>query len=233
MTEHEAKTIIDKVIAQVFGYKNPFTLDEFLAKYAFDVRLPNKVHDTTTGEETWAQSTNPTKFIKRENSLKNGPSNTKDWMLPRRNIRGIEDILGAWNEINYISTERYRDTINVAQSDNIDNSENVFRSQDIHYSKNIIFCDGTQKCEFLVASQRSGASVYSIRVEDSINISESFGISWSAKISKSFMMHDCFDMSDSMFCSHLASKRFCIANMQFEEDEYFRIREQVIKWLLS
>lgn len=231
MTEQDAKGIIDKVVAQVFGYKNPFTLEEFLAKYAFDVRLPNKVNDTTTGEETWAQSTNPTKFITRNNlSVEVKKS---DWMLPKREIHGLEDILAAWNEVNYTATERLMESINVSQSDNIYNSENVFRSQDCHYSKNLVFCDGIRKSEYVLASQRSAATVYSIRVEDSSDVSESFGISWSGKVAKSFMIHDCYDMSDSMFCSHLTSKRFCIANMQFEEAEYIKLRELIIKWLLS
>lgn len=231
MTEQDAKKLIDNVVAQVFGYKNPFTLEQFATKYAFDVRLPNRVTDSITGEDTWAQSTNPTKFMTQNNT--HAESVRADWMQPKRDIRGIEDILAAWNEINFTTTERLMDSINVSQSDNIYNSENVFRSQDCHFAKNVAFCDGVHKSEYMLASQRSVASVYSIRVEDSTDCSQSFGVSWSGKISKSFMIHDCYDLSDCMFCSHISSKRFCIANIQFEEAEYLQLREQIIKWLLS
>lgn len=231
MTEQDAKKLIDKVIAQVFGYQNPFTLEQFATKYAFDVRLPNRVADSVTGEDTWAQSTNPTKFMTQKNT--HDESVRADWMQPKRAINGLEDILAAWNEINFTTTERLMESINVSQSDNIYNSENVFRSQDCHFAKNVAFCDGVHKSEYMLASQRSVASVYSIRVEDSTDCSQSFGVSWSGKISKSFMIHDCYDLSDCMFCSHISSKRFCIANIQFEEAEYLQLREQIIKWLLS
>jgi len=46
-------------------------------------------------------------------------------------------------------------------------------------------------------------------------------------------MHDCGDMQDSMFCSNMKGRRFCIANMQFDEAEYRRLREQVVGWILS
>lgn len=36
-----------------------------------------------------------------------------------------------------------------------------------------------------------------------------------------------------MFCTNMRGGRFCIANMQFEEAEYMRLREQVIQWILS
>lgn len=232
MTDEQAKVIVDKVVAQVFGYKNPYSLEAFMAKYAFDVRLPNRVSDSFTGEETWAQSTNPTKFMTQPNTRK-GLIGTQDWMQPSRPLNSLQEVLAAWNDINYTTTERTMESENVAKSDNIYNSENVYRSQDCHFSKNLVFCDGVRKCEYLVASQRCFASVYSIRIEDSKECSESFGVSWSGKISKSFMIHDSYDLSDCMFCSHLTGKRFCIANIQFEEAEYTRIREDIMRWLLS
>ena len=63
MNSREAQAILDKVIGQVLGYKNPFSLEQFMQKYAFDVRLPQRVFDSTTSEPTWTQAVNPTKFI--------------------------------------------------------------------------------------------------------------------------------------------------------------------------
>lgn len=31
------------------------------------------------------------------------------------------------------------------------------------------------------------------------------------------------------FCSHIANKKYCIANMQFEEEEYFEIKKNNYK----
>lgn len=231
MDHKMAQKILDDIVAQVLGYKNPLSLQEFMQRFAFDVRLPNQVTDSTTGEITWAQSTNPTRFITMENARKRGVET--DNMLAKREINSLGDVLKAWNEINLTTTERQIDCLNVLECDNVYNSENLYRSQDVRLCKNILFSDGVHKSEYMAASQRSTSSTYSIRVEDSQEINASFGVSWSGKISKSFFIHDSYDLSDCMFCTNIRSKRFCIANMQFEEAEYNKIKDWVVRWILT
>jgi hypothetical protein len=233
MSDEEAQKLLDKIIGQIFGFQNPFTLSQFLTKYAFDVRLPQKVQDSTTGQETWASSINPTKFITMDNCRKFGPSGGGEWLIPKREIKSLVDILEAWNETNMMATERLIESINVSQSDAINYSENVYRSQDIHSSKYVLFCDSSIQVENSAAVQRSNNVNYSIRVEDSKNIDQSFAVNWSNKITKSLFIQDCFDMYECIFCSHLASKKFCIANMQFTEEEYFKHKDPIVKWILS
>ena len=229
MTKTQSQELLDKIVGQIFGYKNPLSLDQFMQKYAFDIRLPNRVNDSTTGAETWAQSINPTKFITVSNAWAR-----EDWsMMPRRDIKTIEDILAAWEEINYTATERYLDSNNVAESDNVYESENVYRSQDIHASKNVLFSDGVWDSEFIAATQRSNSSTFCARLEDSKECSNSFGVSWSKKIVNGFFIHDCGDMYESMFCSHVTSKQYCIANMQFGEEEYMKLKKIVLNWVLT
>lgn len=225
-----AKSIMDKIVGQVFGYQNPLTLEQFTAKFAFDVRLPQQVFDMHTNEPTWAASINPTKFIKHANTFK---LDENHYERPKRPINSIEDILTFWAETNEMAAERSIDSLNVSESDNIRTSENVYRSQDISGSKNIILSDGVMESEFIAASQRSGNSTFCIRLEDSTLCSNSFSVSWCQKISNSFFIQDCANMQDSMFCSHLNSKRFCIANMQYEEAEYYKIRDMVVRWILT
>jgi hypothetical protein len=231
MTPDIAKQILDKIIGQVFGYQNPLSLDQFAQKYAFDIRLPSQVNDSTTGEVTWASSTNPTKFLTLLNARKR--ADIDDFMLAPRPLQNIQDILQAWNETNYTSTERYLEALNVSESDCIYNSENVYRSQDINFCKNVLFSDGANKCEFIAALQRSNTSTFCIRVDDSQHINNSFSVSWSNKVSNSFFINDCFDVMECMFCSHVAGKQFCIANMQFEEAEYRTLKDMVIRWVLT
>ena len=236
MTHADAKQMLDKIVAQVFGYKNPLSMDQFMKKFTFDVRLPQQVNDSLDGSITWAQSTNPSKFVKLENARGlqvGGASSDTDYLRPKRPLNAIEDILSAWGEINFTTTERYKDSLNVSESDNIYYSENIYRSQDIHKSKNILFSDGVSDSEFIVAGQRSGDSSFSIRIEDSGNITNSFNISWSGNITNCFFMHDTGDMQDSMFCTNIKGKRFCIANMQYEESEYLKVKDIVIRWILT
>ena len=49
----------------------------------------------------------------------------------------------------------------------------------------------------------------------------------------SLFIQDCFDLYECLFCAHIVHQKFCIANMQFEEAEYFAIKAQVIEWILS
>jgi len=230
MDSQVAKAIVDKVTGQVFGYNNPLSLEQVLAKFAFDIKLPQKVYDSTTNEPTWATSANPVKFVSFENSIKLPP---EYWEKPTRPINSIEDLLGFWAETNVMASERYLDSINVAESDDVRHSENVYRSQNIEGSKNIVFVDGARDAEFLVASQRSQASNFCIRLEDSGECSNSFNVQWSTKITNSMFIQNCANMQDSMFCSHLNSKRFYIANMQYSETDYKRIRDMVVRWILT
>lgn len=202
-----------------------------MQKFGFDVRVPKQIADSTDGTITWAQSINPTKFITLDNARKR--VEVDDWVIPKRPLNTMEDILAAWEETNYMTTERQIESIDIHQSDNIYNSQGIYRSMDIHHSKNVFACDTCRKLEYVACSQRSNSSVYSIRVEDSTECSNSFNVIWSGKIANSLFINDCFDMYECMFCSHMASKRFCIANMQFEEEEYRKIKKMVIEWILT
>ncbi len=232
MNASEAKKILDKVIGQIFGYQNPLTLEQVMKKFAFDVRLPQQVYDSTDGSQTWASSTNPARFISMENARHNEVSDTEG-LYPKEPINSLQDLLEKWNRVNLTTTERSIDSLNIAECDNIIKSENVYRSQDIRRSKNILFSDGVEDSEFIVAGQRCGGNTFCMRIEDSGECSNSFEVSWSSRITNCFFIHDASDMQDSMFCSNIKGKRFCIANMQFEEEEYMKIRQQVIQWILS
>lgn len=231
MNDDAAKQILDKTVAQIFGYNNPLSLEQAIKKFAFDIRLPQQVFDNTTNEETWTRLTGAPKYITQDNTTKR--ANIDDWMLPSRQLNGLEDILAAWSETNMTATERKIESTNVARSDSVYNSENVYQSHDVTFSKNVLFCDSVQKSEFMVASSRSQASSFCIRLEDSRDCSNSFNVVWSGKVSNSLFLQNCYDVQDSMFCSHIASKRFCIANMQFEEAEYRRLRDIVVRWILT
>lgn len=231
MNETKAKEILDKVIGGIFGYQNPLSLEQARERFAFDLRLPQQVYDSTTHEPTWASSINPSQFITLDNMHKKNAET--EWMVPKRTLNSVEDILGAWSETNFTTTERQIDSINVAQSDSIYGSENVYRSTDIRRSKNVLFCEGGSDLEYVVACSRSQTSSYCVRVEDSQLCTNSFNVIWSAKVSKSFFIQDCYDVMDCMFCSHIAGKQYCIANMQFEKEEYEKLKLEVIKWIFN
>jgi hypothetical protein len=226
-----AQYILDKVIGQITGYENPMSVEEFATKYAFDVRLPSPVNDATSGEITWAQSTNPTKFITMENARNRIA--VDDFMIPTQEINSMTDLLNIWSHTNFTSTERQIDSTDIFESDMVYGSQFIYRSQDIHNSKHLLFCDSVLQSEYVVASQRSNGNTYCARMEDSKESTESFNVSWSGSIVKSAFIHDCYDMFECLFCSHLAGKKYCVANMQLTQEQYWPVKEMVMKWILG
>ena len=231
MNETKAHEIINKIFINIFDRETNLTLDEILEKLAFDIKLPKQVNDSTTSEITWADSINSKHFITLKNMEKR--DNTKGWILPKKEINSLQELINIWNTINFTTTERVYNSINVSKSDTIYNCENVYRCTNCSNSKNIIYCDSCGNSEFLLASQRSGTCNFSIRCDDSVDCSNTYNVICSNKISNSLFIQDCFDLYECMFCSHIASKSYCIANMQFDSSEYYQIKEQIINWILN
>ncbi len=228
MNEKQVKKMIDQIFMSIFDENNKLTLEDFMKKFAFDIKLPVTVYDSTTGEETWAESYNSTKFI----TFKNEEAR-EDWMLPKRNVDSIDDIIDIWHETNLTTTERNFNSLNVSQSDTIYDSENVWRSANCTRCKNIAYCDSCHSSEFLLASQRSNSCSFCLRTDDSTNCSNSYNIICSGKVSNSLFIQDSNSLHECMFCSHLVNKRYCIANMQFEKEEYFQWKKAIIEWILT
>ena len=231
MNDKLALEIINKIFNSIFDKNNSFSLEELLEKYAFDIKLPKQVNDSVTNEITWADSINSGKFITNKNmEIKD---NKDGWMLPKREINNLQELIDIWNSINLTTTERVYDSINVCKSDTIYRSENVYRCTDCSESKNIIYCDSCMNCNYTLASSRSSNCDFCIRTDDSKDCSNSYNVICSNKVSNSLFIQDCYDLYECMFCSHIASKKYCIANMQFEEQEYYEIKQMIIEWILS
>lgn len=223
--------IINKIFQNIFDKDNPYSLDSLLEKFAFDIKLPKQVNDSTTNEITWADSINSGRFITNKNMEKR--DSTEGWMLPKKEINNLQELIDIWNTINLTVTERVYDSINTEKSDTIYRCENVYRCTNCNDSKNIVYCDSCSRSEFLLASSRSITCNFCIRCDDSKACSNSYNIICSNKVSNSLFIQDCFDLYECMFCSHIASKRFCIANMQFEEQEYYEIKKLIVEWILN
>lgn len=230
MDETKALAIISQIFGQVFGSQSPYSLDEILAKFAFDLKLPQKVYDSITGEETWSETISGTKFITQKNMEKHDAS--KGWMLPKQEVKTLKELLSIWQTINYITTERQYDCIDVAECDPIYRSEKCFRSTDCSECKRMVFCDGCHRSEFMLASQRTTDSGFCIRVDDSGTCTNSYHVMCSKQISNSLFIQDCSNLHECIFCSHISSHSYCISNMQFEKNEYFAIKKAIIQWIL-
>ena len=180
MKEIQVLGVVNNIFKSIFNSENKNSLDELLEKFAFDIKLPKQVNDSTTNEVTWADSINSGRFITNKNmeakDIKEG------WMLPKKEIKNFRELLDIWKTINLTTTERVYDSINVSKSDTIYRCENIYRCTDCSDSKNLIYCDSCGESEFLIASQRSTTCNYCIRVDDSNNCSNSYNVICSTKI---------------------------------------------------
>ncbi len=227
----EFNEIAEKIEESVFQQKMNWTLEEIEKKFAFDIKLPKKVTDYYTKEETWADSIHCGKYIKSQTSEE---KDTKTgWFMPRKEIHSLQEILALWEEINLVTTERVFNSTSVFQSDTIYRCNQILKSTNCNDSSNLLFCDSCSDSEYLLASQRSYKCFFSIRTDDSANCSNSYNVICSSKISNSIFIQDCSDLEECMFCAHIANKKYCIANMQFEKEEYFYIKKQIIEWILK
>lgn len=231
MKEEETLKIINIIFNSIFKLPNYSNLKEVYTKYAFDIKLPKEVRDSTTNEITYADSINSQKFITLKNMEQRDMN--EGWMLPKQNITGLKDIITIWNQINYTTTERVYDSINVSLSDTIYRCQNIYHSTGCSDSKNLVFCDNCANCEYLIASQRSFACSFCIRTDDSKDCTNSYNVICSNKISNSYFIQDCFNLHECLFCSHIANKKYCIANMQFSKEEYYQIKEKITKWIIN
>lgn len=231
MNDQKALEIVDKIFQNIFNKDNKYSLDELLEKFAFDIKLPKQVEDYITKEITWADSVQSGKFITNKNMEKKDQST--GWMLPKKEITSLKQLLDIWMTINLTTTERVYDSINVVKSDTIYRCENIYQSTGCSDSKNLVYCDSCGYSEFLLACQRSGTCNFCIRTDDSKDCSNSYNVICSNKIKNSLFIQDCFDLDECLFCCHIASKRYCIANMQFEEHEYYEIKKIIIEWILN
>ncbi len=231
MNQAQTLTTCNQIFQAVFGRDNPYNFDQLKGKFAFDIILPVAVKDSTTGETTYTALPNAKQYITEANTHKRDTAT--GWMQPKRPLKSLKSMLAAWDAINYTTTERVYDSTNVSASDPIYNSENVYCSTNCGEGKNLIFCDGSYNCSFALACQRSNAVNFCIRADDSNACTNSYNVICSGKVSNSLFIQDCGDLHECIFCSHISNREYCIANMQFEPEEYFYLKTQIINWIFS
>lgn len=231
MNKEESTTVANSIFYNIFGVQTNYTMEEITQKYAFDFKRPVCVKDSFTGQETWTDIPKYERYITQTNMEHCG--NKRGWMFENKEFKSLQEIMEQWNKINYMTTERYFNSIDVHESDTIYDSNSVYRSTSCSKCNRIIFCDNCVSCELTVASQRSLGCVNCIRVDDSGNCSNSYNVICSKKIANSFFIQDCSDLYECMFCSHISNRRFCIANSQCSEKNYYAIKKVVIDWILK
>jgi hypothetical protein len=231
MDTNKAKQISDYIFKDIFGILNSYSLDTLKQKFAIDIPAAAKVKCALTGSDTWSFSSEGNRVASQQGIAERFKKD--EWMRKKRRIDSIKDVLKAWKEIQYITGEKYISSKEISESDGVYNSNSVYHSISIFDSKNIIFCYKIFDSNYMLASRDNSSCTLGLRMKECLYCSSCFEASWSHKASKSMFIHDCFNVYECLFCSHLRSKKYCVTNMQFEKEEYFKIKSLVIKWILK
>ncbi len=231
MDTKEAKKIVDYVFKDVFGMDNPFTLEETRQVFAYDIPLPEKIKSMTGADYTWGIFDKSEKIISFTENLEQ--SGKTDFMQPKKNVKSMDDFLKEWERLNYHVGGRYLDSKDVSESDGIYESSSVYRSSLQFGCQNIVYGYRNRNSKYLVASWDNGESTSGIRFNQNKYCTSGYDIVWSAKVSKSMYIRDSVDLYECIFCTSLKSKKYCIANMQFEKEEYFKMKKMIVDWTID
>lgn len=232
MDENKVKSVAGIIIKDVFGIENAWSLEELQTFFCNDIDLPKQVECAMSKKQTWVYNPQPGNKFVSQGALEEKAKNT-DMMRGKRPIDSIDDIMKYWDEINYMTAEKVISSQEVSQSDSVTSSSFVYYSSLIGSSKNIILSSNIFNSNYLIGSKGSNSCNMGIRMFDSLYCSSSYEIRWSNKISKSLFITDSLDLFECMFCYGVRSKKYCIANMQYEKEEYLKIKQMVIDELLQ
>ena len=230
MNEEKALEMAKQIFNCIFRTEVNLSLDEIRKKFASSMKLPIEVYDSTTGETTWTDEIADT-YITQKN-MENVDFST-GWMKKEVSFHTMEELITVWRQINYKTTERLYNCEDSIQSDTLYNCISSYCSLNCRKCKNILYTEGCGDSEYLIACKNSGDCNYCINVSDSGTCSNSYSVTCSSKISNSLIIQDCFNLHECIFCSHIANKRYCICNTQFEKEEYFQWKKLIVKWILN
>jgi len=230
MNEDKAKQIIDYTLKDIFQIDNPFSLEKFQKRFAIDIPKVLEFNCLLSNRRTWAFASPKDKIV---SPVAVDERFEEDEWMQEKDLNSMQDILNAWNDVNYQISEKYINSTNVLASDGVHNSDSVYQSVAIFDSKNIVFSYKIFNSNYMIASRDNSSCTLGIRVKDSIYCSSNFEVSWSNKVSRSMYVHDGYDLYECLFCSHIRSKKYCIANVQLEKEKYFELKKEVMKWILE
>jgi hypothetical protein len=232
MTEEQAKQTANLIFKDVFGRESPYSLPEVRQKLGFDLHLPIEMPCAKSGKEVSIyRSREDDRVVSQEAFM--AQTKIDDWMQPATPISNMTDLLAAWEKVHFMTGDKSVNSQQMTKSDSILNSSNVYGSALVGGSKNMLFCENDFFSNYLIASAGNNSCNFCIRAFDSEFCASSFEVRFCNKVAKSLFINDAGDLYECMFCYGIRSKKYCIANMQFSQEEYMKIKPMVIEWIFK
>ena len=214
------------VCRQLFGEGVFLSLEEGAKLFSHGIEIPER-RKTIEGGSTHTNYGGG-KYVNQKEVEK---LTEEGHMFPEEKIESMEEMGRLYSGLRSFLGDKSIDAQNMEKSDNVLASSEVYMSTNIVECKNVGFSYSLFRCEYVYGSKNSDSCSFSVRCQDSRLLNNCFEVSWSAKCTDSMFCHDSFDLRDCIFCFHLASKQYCIANRQYSREEYFRIKGMLLEHL--
>ena len=123
----------------------------------------------------------------------------------------------------------------VLASENSDYGNYIYRSKNIYFSFDCVECENSTYLFDSFKSKNCVDGDYVIQSEncydcfDVLSVYNSAYILGSDRIYDCFYCWDCYDSHDLFGCVHLKHKQFCIFNKQYNEEEYKKKKQELLK----
>ena len=220
--------IYAKIWEEIFPGATPPDQETFKKLFVRDIPLAQPFTTSLTNAQVYSSPVyGYKKFISKEEAEKR--TEIDNFMELKTDIESLSDVIKLMKNRATFRGSRALNSEIVEASDDIYSSSYIYNSTHLYSCQKMMYCDNNKASEYLLASKGSGESSFGIRIFDSGSISNSFDVSWSGKSANLYFCHSVIDLRDCMFCFHLTSKEFCIANMQFTEEEYKKLKEKILK----
>ena len=232
MTNEQAQQTANGIFKDIFGVDNPLLLEQMRSLLTEGIPLPVATKCALSGKDIFVYDPQPQHQIISEEAYL-AQMKVDGWMKETTPMSSIDDVLGAFKSVAYMTAEKAPNSQQIAQSDSITASSSVFGSALIGNSKQIIFSQNNFFSNYLLACRGNSSCNFGIRTFDSLYCSSSFEVRWSNKVAKSFFINDASDLFECMFCYGIRSKKYCIANRQYSQEDYMKVKALVVEWILK
>lgn len=220
--------IYQQVWQELFPNQEIMPLETFQKLYTSDISLPKLYTCELSGQEVFSSDEYGYKrFITPETSIQRGEKDNH--MESKKTIDSLYNLLETSKNVFLFKGSRSVNSDGLEASDDIYSSSYVYNSTHLYSCQKMLFSYNCVESEYLIASKGSKACSFGIRVFDSGSASNCFDVSFIGKSANCYFCHDSYDLRDCMFCFHLTSKQYCIGNMQFDKDEYEKLKRLLLK----
>ena len=128
----------------------------------------------------------------------------------------------------YAAESKVGDNLEVEEVGQHGYSSYCYHGDSFVYSKYCAYTMWPRSSEYVFGSDFVFSSKFCLKCYSSVNLTRCFEVSHSVDCSDCYFCHNCENVHDSMFCFNAKNKRYAIGNVQYQREEYYRVKKLVL-----